>query len=55
MDFCCDCNVTLDVTVTMDGGDDFQSIVTKDISSIFNKTIFYIFNEIIFQVFSLGV
>ena len=38
----------------MDGGDDFQSILTKDISSIF-KTVFYIFNKISFQVFSLDV
>ena len=38
----------------MDGGDDFQSILTKDISSIF-KNVFDIFNKIIFQVFSLGV
>ena len=47
MDFCCDGNVTRDVTVTMDGGDDFQSILTKDISSIF-KNVFYIFNKIVF-------
>ena len=40
--------------MTMDGGDDLQSILTKDISSIF-KNVFYIFNKIIFQVFSLGV
>ena len=38
----------------MDGGDDFQTILTKDIFSIF-KNVFYIFNKIIFQVFSLGV
>ena len=38
----------------MDGGDDFQSILTKDIFSIF-ETVFYIFYKINVQVFSLGV
>ena len=49
--FCRDGNVTIGLTATMDGGDDFQSIFTK-IFSIFLK-LFPI--KLFSKVFSLGV
>ena len=45
---------TIGLTATMDGGDDFQSILTINISSIFKKKCFIYFQQNIFKVFSLG-